>query len=90
MRKYEIITIFQEGTDVQESKKSLNEIFERNSVQVSSEEDWGVRKLPHLLKKKGSGFYSISNCEMDPAKVKDVTHEILIQQSILHHMVKAL
>jgi len=90
LRDYEIITIFQDGQDIQASKKTLQEIFERNSVQVSSDEDWGVRKLPHFLKKQNTGFYYLTSCKMEPSKIKDVTHEMLIQQDILHHMVKVL
>ena len=90
MRNYEIITIFQEGQDIQASKKSFQEILERNAVKIASEEDWGVRKLPHSLKRQHNGFYHYISCEMDPAKVKDVNHDMLILQDILHHMISAV
>ena len=90
MRNYEIITIFQDGQDIQTSKKALHEILERNAVKVASDEDWGVRKLPHSLKRKSSGFYYFCNCQMEPAKVKDVNHDMLILQDILHHMISAV
>lgn len=90
MRNYEIITIFQDGQDIPSSKKTLQEILDRNAVKVTSEEDWGVRRLPHSLKRQLSGFYHFCNCQIDPTKVKDINHDMLIQQDILHHMIKVL
>lgn len=90
MRNYEIITIFQDGGDIQASKKVLGEIMERNGATMTSEEDWGTRTLPHLLKKQNRGFYNLMKCQIDPLKVKDLSHEMQIQQDILHFIVKSV
>jgi len=90
LRNYEIITIFQDGQDIQASKKSFQEVLERNAVKVASEEDWGVRRLPHFLKRQSSGYYHYCSCQMDPSRVKDVNHDMLILQDILHHMITSL
>ena len=90
MRNYEIITIFQDGQDIQASKKSFQEILERNGAKITSDEDWGVRKLPHSLKRQLSGFYYYCKCQLNPEKMKDVNHDMLISQDILHHMVTVL
>lgn len=89
LRNYEIITIFQEGGDIQASKKTYGEILERNGVKMTSEEDWGAKNLPHLLKKQSRGFYHLAKCQMEPSSVKVLSHEMQLQQDILHFMVKS-
>jgi len=90
LRNYEIITIFQDTPEIAATKKAFEEMLTRNAVKVSSQEEWGVRKLPHEIRKKPTGFYYYVACQMDPQKVKDVNHDAHLMQEILHIMVKSL
>ena len=90
MREYELITILESGekTGLEETKNTLTEIFQRNQVELVKEDDWGIRKLQYDIANQNSGHFILHHCKIAPEKVKDLTHELELEQRVMRYMLR--
>jgi len=90
VRKYELVTIIQGGdlTVLEESKKALAEILSRNNVEVIKEEPVTINRRPHDKTGPVNGQHYLHVCKIAPEKVKDISHELELEQAILRYMVR--
>lgn len=90
MRKYELITILKNSDTalLDDYKKSLREVLKKHNIEVSKEEEWGTRNVHHELEGSGTGFFMVSNCIMDPARVSDLKRDLHITDGVMRHMIK--
>lgn len=90
MRKYELITIIKntDSAALDNYKKSLREVLKKHNIEVSKEEEWGTRNVHHELDGATTGFFMVSNCIMEQAKVAELKRDLHITEGILRHMIK--
>ncbi len=88
MNNYEIITIFQNSDKLEETKTAFKEILSRHNAEISKEDDWGIRSLNYEVQDLKNGVFHYMTCKIDPLKVKEITHEVKIQNGILQQMIK--
>ena len=90
MRQYELITILRntDTAQLEEIKKTLQTILERYNVEVVKEEVWGDRTFPHDIGHFTAGHFVLNICKIAPEKVKDLSHDLGIEQGVLRYMVK--
>jgi small subunit ribosomal protein S6 len=86
MNTYEITNIVREGS-VEDVKKSLSDIFQKHSITVSSQEDWGSKRLWHHIDGQETGFYVFSRCKAEPSSISKIEREFHLNQNILRSMV---
>lgn len=54
---------------------------------VTSQEDWGKRKLAYPISKNGFGVYVLVNFAIDSAKLSDVERDLRLSEELLRSMV---
>ena len=87
MRNYEITAILK-GNAVEETKNTLKEILSKNSIKITSEEDWGNKPLWHEMNKETAGNFAHYKCEVeDPSVLAAVENDFRLNQNILRSMI---
>lgn len=88
MRKYEIITIFQNSGELESHKKAVKELLTRHNAELLTEEDWGIRTLHYEKNKLPQGFVHYQTINLEPDNVKEISREMGITGGVLQHMIK--
>jgi small subunit ribosomal protein S6 len=85
MRTYELIVIIR-PTRVEEGKESFTKIMEKHAVQITSEDDWGSKRLAYEIDGCTEGFYLFKNVETTPESVEKITRDIRLDDVFLRSM----
>ena len=90
MRDYNLITVLPAGDlgRLEEVKTRLRETLTRNKVDIVKEDDMGIRRLPHLIGNTESGCFLKIKCKSKPDQIKNLAHELQIDEGIMRFMVK--
>lgn len=85
MRQYEITSVIVEGqaSVIEETKQNIKEILSKNSAEITSEEDWGSKKLWYLIRGHENGHFSHLKCKAEPKSIEKIEHEFFLNQNIL-------
>ncbi len=88
---YEIVAVLSPQKGDKEGLAAFAEILMRHSVQVSREEKWGEKKLPHPKHKEiTTGFFVYKKCKILPKKVAEISKDIKLDAHIMHFMFRRL
>ncbi len=89
MRAYEITSILAEGSQsiIDETKKAIQDILAKYSAEITSEEDWGIKKLWYAIAGHESGFYTHIKCKAEAKSIEKIEREFLLNQNILKALV---
>jgi small subunit ribosomal protein S6 len=90
MKKYDLITIFKNSGELEDAKKALKDILQRNNAEVLNEEDWGTRTLYYEMHHNRTGWYYFVSCKLDQSKVKEISRELNIHSEVLKHMFRTV
>ncbi len=90
MKAYEIMyiinpTVLEEGRDAVMAK--VNEILTNAGATVAKTEKWGERKLAYPIDKKKTGFYVLTNLEMDGTRLVEVERKLNITEEVMRHII---
>lgn len=90
MTKYEIMyiinpTILEEGRDAVIAK--VDAILTGAGATLTKTEKWGERKLAYLIDKKKTGFYVLTNLEMDGTKLVEVERKLNITEEVMRYII---
>lgn len=69
-------------TQIEKLKKFITDL----EGKITHEDIWGIKNLAYTIKKEERGFYIVFNFELDPAKIKELKDEIMLEQIILRYM----
>ena len=87
MRNYEITTILR-SSGVEDTKNTVKELFAKNSVTVTAEEDWGSKPVWHEISKETTGHFSHYKCDVaDPSVLVALENDFKLNQNILRSMI---
>lgn len=90
MRNYEITAIIKDGS-VEETKNTIKEILAKNSINLTAEEDWGVKTVWHPIGKEINGHFAHYKCSVDrPISLIPVENDFKLNQNILRSMIVRL
>lgn len=84
MRNYEFTVIF--GANEELTEKGLEFVsgqFAAAGVNVTKQEDQGVKNFAYTIKKQDKGHYYYYELEADPLSVNKMSDEFLLQDSIV-------
>lgn len=84
MNKYEFTVIF--DADEEKTKLGLefvNGRFEKNSVEVTKQEDLGVKTLGYQIKKQDKGHYVYFELNANPETINKMSHDFLLNGNVL-------
>lgn len=86
-KKYEAVFIYNTQKPVLEaSLEKTKSIFSDHGVDITSEEDLGVKKLAYEIKKKVEGHYYLYHLKLDGTKLAAIEKDIYLDEEILRHL----
>lgn len=89
MRKYEAMIIFYPNFE-EEKRVALLERFKgiiETGGTITSQDEWGMRKLAYLIDDLAEGYYVLINFESNPEVVKEFDRIAKISEGIMRHMI---
>ncbi|PJZ70233.1 30S ribosomal protein S6 [Leptospira perolatii] len=89
MRNYEITTITRANAK-ESAKNEVTDLFNKHSISVTAEEDWGQKKLWHPIHHQDYGVFTHFKVNADPTAIDKVEHEFKLNQNVLRSMIVRL
>jgi small subunit ribosomal protein S6 len=89
-REYEGVFILDnslEDTDIDGALSRLENLISSRGGTVSSTDKWGRRRLAYEIKGKTDGFYAVVNFELTPSEVKDLDHQLRLDEDFIRFMI---
>jgi len=84
MRNYEFTVILDQNEDkMAEGLKFVLATFEKNGVEITKQDDMGVRTLAYLINKQEKGHYVYFELSADPAMIAKISHEFQLSTLVL-------
>ena len=84
MRNYEFTIIFDANEEKTKSGLELvTSLFEKAGVEITKQEDMGVKYLAYDIKKQEKGHYVYFEMKADPSTILGFEKEFLLNTSIL-------
>ncbi|MDD4572851.1 MAG: 30S ribosomal protein S6 [Sphaerochaeta sp.] len=84
MRNYEFTIIFDANEEKAKSGLELvTSVFEKAGVEITKQEDMGVKYLAYDIKKQEKGHYVYFEMKADPSSILGFEKEFLLNTSIL-------
>ena len=84
MRNYEFTIIFDANEEKTKSGLELvTSLFEKAGVEITKQEDMGVKYLAYDIKKQEKGHYVYFEMKADPSTILGFEREFLLSTSIL-------
>lgn len=91
-KKYELVCIIPpqlEGSDLQNTKKEIENIVQKNQGSIDFKEE-KKHNLAYPINKQGQGIYIISQISISPEKVNDLSKELKLNKQVLRHLINQL
>ena len=91
MRKYEMLTILDAGTENQnEEVAKIEELLKNLGGTVSKTDVWGKRTLAYPINKKTEGYYVLFTFELEPAQTFELRRVLGLRQNVYRQLVVVL
>ena len=86
-KKYEVIFIYNKKQNIFESSlEKTKSIFSDHRVDITSEEDMGIKKLAYEIKKNKEGHYYLFHLKVAGSKIATIEKDIYLDEAILKHL----
>jgi small subunit ribosomal protein S6 len=89
LRDYELLYIVDPDLDekkIEEVRKEVTSQIE-SVGEIENEDFWGRRRISFEINKKRDGFWTCLRFKAEPDKIKDVSFELKLNESIMRHMI---
>lgn len=87
VREYEMMFIFDEQEAIfQSSLEKVKAFFSENSVEITSEEDKGVKQLAYEIGKKKRGHFWLFKANIESTSIKALDKELRLFEDLLKYM----
>lgn len=93
-REYELMLVMNPALSKEDSlgaKDRVKDIIGEEGGEITSEDDWGTRRLAYPIKKAGQpymeGNYQILRFNMEAHDVSELENQIRLSENVLRHMV---
>ncbi|NBK21528.1 MAG: 30S ribosomal protein S6 [Spirochaetia bacterium] len=84
MRNYEFTIIFDANEDkTQAGLELVTSLFEKAGVEITKQEDMGVKYLAYDIKKQEKGHYVYFEMKADPSSILGFERDFLLSTNIL-------
>lgn len=91
-KEYELICIFSpqsEGTDLENTKKEIEEIINKFEGKISFKEE-KKHNLAYPINKQDQGIYLISQISISPEKITDFSKELKLNKQVLRYLLSRI
>ncbi len=72
--------------DHPQTKSQVMDLIKQHDCTIIKEEDLGIRNLAYTIKKKEKGFYFYVHVDFPAHAVKELNHDIRLNENILKYM----
>jgi small subunit ribosomal protein S6 len=89
VRNYEtvfILTPVLSDVQVKEAVEKYKAFLTKNGAKVTSEENWGLKKLAYPIQKKSTGFYQLFQFEAEPELIKQFEIEFKRDEKVIRFL----
>ena len=87
MRKYEMLTILDAGTENQsEEIAKIEEVIKNLGGTVSKSDAWGKRALAYPIRKKTEGYYVLFSFELEPAETFELRRILGLRANVYRQL----
>ncbi len=84
MRNYEFTVIFDANDEMTaKGMEIVNTKFAAAGVNITKQEDLGLKNLAYEIKKQDKGHYHYFEIEADPASINKISSELLLEAPVL-------
>lgn len=84
MRNYEFTVIFDANDEMAaKGAEVVNSHFSASKVNVTKQEDMGVKNLAYEIKKQNKGHYQYFEIEAEPSEINKMSADFLLEAPIL-------
>ncbi len=84
MRNYEFTIIFKANEeDTQAGLKQVSKLFEAAGVEITKQEDMGIKLFAYEMKKQDKGHYFYYEISADPSSIVSFEKKFLLNNSII-------
>ena len=91
MRKYEMLTILDAGTENQtEEITKIEEVIKNLGGTVSKSDAWGKRALAYPIRKKTEGYYVLFSFELEPAQTFELRRILGLRANVYRQLTTVL
>ncbi|MCZ6535889.1 MAG: 30S ribosomal protein S6 [Chloroflexi bacterium] len=77
--------------DNAEAREQVRELITSNGGEITTEDEWGTRRLAYSIKKAGQtyleGIYYLFRFNLEPATVGEIDRPLRLSERVLRHMV---
>ena len=77
--------------DNAEAREQVRELITSNGGEITTEDEWGTRRLAYSIKKAGQtyleGVYYLFRFNLEPATVGEIDRPLRLSERVLRHMV---
>ncbi len=89
MREYEITAVIKEGSQplIDETKNAIKSILGKYSGEITSEEDWGQKRIWHPINGENTGFFTHIKCKLETSSITGIEKDFRLNQNILRSMI---
>lgn len=76
--------------DWNKAKAVVLDLLQKHGAKLKTARRWDERKLAYPIENQKRGTYVLAHFSLDPAHVKNVTHEVNISEDVMRSLVTAL
>ncbi|MDD5623883.1 MAG: 30S ribosomal protein S6 [Candidatus Peribacteraceae bacterium] len=87
---YELCLLYPDNLSQKEEAQLLKEVeglFDEAGGKQMVKDLWGKRGLAYPIKKHAEGNFAVLYYEIDPQKIKEINHQLLILPNVLRHLI---
>lgn len=86
-KKYEAVFIYNEKKSIfKSSLEKTKSIFSEHGVDITGEEDLGIKKLAYEIRKKKEGRYYLYYLKLNGSQISAIEKDIYLNEDILRHL----
>ncbi len=90
MREYELVMILSpESTEMEarDTVSRISDIITEGGGSISTQDNWGIRRLAYPIQRFVEGNYFITRCSMEAQTASELNSELNSTQEVLRHLV---
>ncbi|MCB0974567.1 MAG: 30S ribosomal protein S6 [Actinobacteria bacterium] len=90
MRTYELVIIFDAGTEHSEIRKLLDQqtaSLSEAGAELGKTDHWGLRRFAYEMNDRNEGYYVVLQTRSEPAPVKELSRTLSLRDDVIRHRV---
>lgn len=86
IKSYDLVVIFESKLSENALKELINKvkkIISSMGGEILTEDNWGIKRFAHPIKRNRDGFYYFMKTKLPPDKIKEIIYNIKVTEGVL-------